>query len=131
VEYRARLKRLFASRESDAEKRDAKARIFAELHEKLADLDAAKAAVRRAPAARTKLNNADLATASTYTGLVPAFQALLQQHEGNLTLFYERVKEIARLPATERMAVLRQAEALANRNAAGSTSADADAAAAW
>jgi predicted aminopeptidase len=130
LEYRSRLKRLFASGESDAEKRAAKARIFAELHEKLADLNAAKAAVRPAPAARTKLNNADLATVSTYTGLVPAFQALLQQHEGNLALFYERVKEIARLPAPERMAVLRQVEAFANRNAAGSTSTDADVAAA-
>lgn len=131
LEYRDRLKRLFASGESDVEKRETKARIFAELHEKLADLDAAKAAVRRAPAARTKLNNADLATVSTYTGLVPAFQALLQQHQGNLALFYERVKEIARLPAPERMAVLRQAEAFANRNAGGSTSANADATTAW
>jgi predicted aminopeptidase len=125
-EYRARLKRLFTSGESGAEKRVAKAHIFAELHEKLAGLETAKAAARRAPAARIKLNNADLATVSTYTGLVPAFQALLQQHEGNLALFYERVKEIARLPAPERMAVLRQAEASARSNATGVASAGPD-----
>jgi predicted aminopeptidase len=116
LEYRARLKRLFASGESDVEKRETKARIFDELHEKLADFGTAKAAVRRAPVAPTKLNNADLATVSTYTGLVPAFQALLQQQGGNLPLFYERVKEIARLPAPERMAVLREVEASASAN---------------
>lgn len=119
LEYRARLKQLFASGESDVEKREAKTRIFAELHEKLADFGTAKGAVRRAPAARIKLNNADLATASTYTGLVPAFQALLQQQGGNLPLFYERVKEIAGLPAPERMAVLRQVEASVRSNAIG------------
>jgi len=47
---------------------------------------------------------------------VPAFQALLQQQGGNLPLFYERVKEIARLPAPERMAVLREVEASASAN---------------
>jgi predicted aminopeptidase len=113
LEYRARLKRLFASGESDEEKREAKTRIFAELHERLANLETLKVGARKAPVARTKLNNADLATVSTYTGLVPAFQALLQQQGGNLPLFYERVKEIARLPAPERRAVLRQAEAAA------------------
>lgn len=123
LEYRARLKRLFASGESDVEKREIKARIFDELHEKLADFGTAKATVRRAPVARTKLNNADLATVSTYTGLVPAFQALLQQQGGNLPLFYERVKEIARLPAPERMAVLRQVEASASANGMGAASA--------
>ena len=116
LEYRARLKRLFASGESDVEKRETKARIFDELHEKLADFGTAKAAVRRGPVVPTKLNNADLATVSTYTGLVPAFQALLQQQGGNLPLFYERVKEIARLPAPERMAVLREVEASASAN---------------
>jgi predicted aminopeptidase len=125
LEYRARLEQLFASGASEVEKREAKARIFDELHKKLADFG------RGAPAARTKLNNADLATVSTYTALVPAFQALLQQQGGDLPLFYQRVKEIAGLPAPERMAVLRQAEAFANRNAAGSTSTEADVAAAW
>ena len=118
LEYRGKLKRLFASNESNAEKRDAKARIFAELHERLANLETARGAVRR-PVAPSRLNNADLATVSTYTGLVPAFQALLEQQGGNMGLFYEKVKEIARLPEPERTAMLRQAEMFARRNTPG------------
>ena len=118
LEYRGKLKRLFASNESNAEKRDAKARIFAELHERLANLETARGAVRRR-VAPSRLNNADLATVSTYTGLVPAFQALLEQQGGNMGLFYEKVKEIARLPEPERTAMLHHAETSARRNTPG------------
>jgi hypothetical protein len=41
-------------------------------------------------------------------------------------LFYERVKEIAGLPAPERMAVLRQVEASVKVNAIGAASAGPD-----
>lgn len=131
LEYRARLKTLFASSESDADKREGKTRIFADLDEKLANLQTPRAAVHRAPPARPKLNNADLATVSTYTGLVPAFQAILQQQGGNLGSFYEKVKEIARLPAPERTAVLRQVEASARPHAMGAASINPDPATAW
>jgi predicted aminopeptidase len=129
LEYRARLKALFTSGESDADKREGKARIFAELHEKLASLQTSKAIVHRNPAPRPRLNNADLATASTYTGLVPAFQALLQQQDGNLGSFYEKVKEIAGLPAPERIVVLRQAEISARPHAGNAASTESDSAA--
>ncbi|HEX2649170.1 MAG TPA: aminopeptidase [Burkholderiales bacterium] len=41
-------------------------------------------------------NNALLASFATYTQLVPAFQKLLAEEDGNLPRFYERVKQLAK-----------------------------------
>jgi predicted aminopeptidase len=54
------------------------------------------------------LNNATLASVSLYTQWVPAFQALLEQEGGSLPRFYLSVAELARLPKSERSAVLNQ-----------------------
>lgn len=51
-----------------------------------------------------ELNNAQLATVSTYNNLVPAFTALLAQLDGDLPVFYQRVAELAEMPAAERHA---------------------------
>jgi len=55
-----------------------------------------------------ELNNAHLASVSTYEDLVPAFRALIDEAGGDLPKFYARVKEIARLPKAERDALLRR-----------------------
>lgn len=49
-----------------------------------------------------ELNNAHLAALATYYEFVPAFQALLAQHDGDLAAFYRSVKKIGRLPKAER-----------------------------
>jgi len=52
------------------------------------------------------LNNAQLATVGSYNDLVPAFAALLHSVDGDLSAFYRRVAELARLPAEQRTAAL-------------------------
>jgi predicted aminopeptidase len=107
VDYRKRLEDLYASGESDDEKRVGKARIFAELREKMSSLVADKTkAANYSRWLEQHLNNAHLATVSTYTHLVPAFRALLAQHEGNMDKFYDAVRALGRLPAAERAALL-------------------------
>lgn len=104
---RKQLEVLFASSMSDAEKRAGKARIFAELRAELSQLKTAttgKSALDQWLA--QQLNNAHLASISTYTQLVPAFQALLTQQQGDMGRFYAVVKQMSSLSAAEREAVL-------------------------
>ena len=54
-----------------------------------------------------ELNNALLATISTYTQLVPAFHALLMQQGGDLESFFDTVKEISKLTEKERNSTLK------------------------
>jgi len=107
VTGRKRLEDLYASEEGDAEKRAAKASILAELRKDLSSLETDKA---RSDAydkwLALNLNNAFLASVSTYTQLVPAFHALLARHEGDIGRFYEAVRELSRLPKAERIALL-------------------------
>ncbi|OGA37851.1 MAG: hypothetical protein A3G24_08530 [Betaproteobacteria bacterium RIFCSPLOWO2_12_FULL_62_13] len=53
-----------------------------------------------------KPNNAQIASVAIYTRQVPAFQALLRQKRGELTVFYAAVRELAGLPREERTARL-------------------------
>jgi predicted aminopeptidase len=52
-------------------------------------------------------SNAVLASFSTYTQKVPAFERLLAEAGGDLPRFYAGVRELARLPRAERDALLR------------------------
>lgn len=52
------------------------------------------------------LNNAQLATVSSYNDLVPAFNALLAEEGGDFAAFYARVTEIAELDQAARDALL-------------------------
>ncbi len=52
------------------------------------------------------LTNAHLAAVGAYNDLVPAFDALLAQSNGNMPAFYSEVKRIAALPKAERDAAL-------------------------
>ncbi|SCX90892.1 Predicted aminopeptidase [Nitrosospira sp. Nl5] len=121
LSHRKRLEEVFASNVTNAEKRAAKARILAELRDKLSALEATTAGVstyERWWAQR--LNNAYLASISTYTHLVPAFQALLARQDGNIERFYETVKRISTLPEAERTSLLHRTVS-GNRTAASST----------
>lgn len=107
LDYRKRLEELYASSESEAGKRAAKARILSELRESLVSLetDQARSTAYDKWLAR-HLNNAFLASVSTYTQWVPAFHSLLARHNGDIGRFYEAVKELSRLPKAERAALL-------------------------
>jgi predicted aminopeptidase len=48
------------------------------------------------------LNNAKLASVTTYADYVPAFQALLRASGGDFARFYAAAKEIGKLPEQER-----------------------------
>ncbi|WP_232297923.1 aminopeptidase [Nitrosospira sp. NpAV] len=121
LDYRKRLEALFASGISTAEKRTAKASIFAELREKLSGLRTDKTRSGNYDQWLAQhLNNAYLASISTYTRLVPAFQALLGRENRNIAQFYETVKKISRLPEPERALLLHQAEP-GNQTTANST----------
>jgi len=49
-----------------------------------------------------RVNNAQLNTVATYYDLVPAFQHLLQQNNGELEKFYRGVRVLGKLPKAER-----------------------------
>ncbi len=48
------------------------------------------------------LNNAQLSTVASYNSLVPHFNALMAAVDGDMSAFYQRVKEIAALPPEQR-----------------------------
>jgi predicted aminopeptidase len=75
---------------------------------KRAALEALRPLMARMPAFEgQEPNNAFVASYATYTDLVPAFDSLLAATGGDLRRFYDRVRKLARLPRTERDALLR------------------------
>jgi predicted aminopeptidase len=105
--YRARFAQLYASDASVNDKLARKRALFNELlaeYEELRTRWGGFAGYDRFFA--RDLNNAHLAALATYYELVPAFQALLTQHEGDLRAFYRSVRKIGMLPKAERHARL-------------------------
>ncbi len=110
LRHRKRLQELFHSDISDTEKRVQKAHIFEELHEEFLRLKADKAEFSSYDQWFAQpLNNALLATVSIYTQLLPAFQAILLQHDKDMERFFDAVTKISRLPMKERNIVLQNA----------------------
>jgi predicted aminopeptidase len=118
---RDKLSEIYASHESDDEKRRAKREI----------IDAMKVAYEKAKEGEPGLsgydrwfaqqpNNAALAAVGLYTDWVPAFRELLHESNDELPTFYQRVRELAAKPKHERDAVL---TALAKRAGAAAMSA--------
>ena len=110
LHHRDRLAMLFSSNKGEAEKRTGKARILDDLQEQFSLLKTSN--VKFASYDRwfaQPLNNALLATISIYTQLIPAFQALLAQQNGDMAQFFEVVKEISKLPKEKRTSILQMA----------------------
>lgn len=108
---RARLATVYDSGDSDADKRARKEAIFAALHD-----DYLRIKVERWGGwggyeryFSQKLNNAHLAAVGVYDDLVPAFEALLQEQDGDFGRFYDRVKILAREDRERRMQALQAA----------------------
>jgi predicted aminopeptidase len=108
--YRERLKELFDLSISDTEKRLQKAHIFEELREEFLHLKTSKPELSSYDAwFALPMNNALLATVSIYTQLLPAFQAILQQHGGNMENFFDAIKKISKLSKNKRNLWLQKA----------------------
>ncbi|WP_090697110.1 aminopeptidase [Nitrosomonas aestuarii] len=106
--HRMRLEMLFDADISEIEKRTGKARIFDDLREEFALLKTSRAEFRRYDRWFSQpINNARLANVSVYTQLIPAFEALLFQQNGDMASFFSVVKEIGKLSKEERSAFLK------------------------
>ncbi len=108
VKYQTILARYYRQELPAEEKRLGKARRFAEMEQEYRELKASWggfAGYDRWFAG--KPNNATLASVALYTGLVPAFSALLAREGGDLPRFYAAVKQLAKLPKDKREARLR------------------------
>ena len=107
LKHRTRLKEIYASDLSDAEKRLAKMRVFGELRNDYAALKAGWGSYTVFDKWFAQdLNNAHLIAIGLYSQYVAVFQTLLAQHGGDLTIFYREVERLAQLPPDERTTVL-------------------------
>lgn len=106
---RQRLEALYASALPPQVMRERKNRIFEEMRRDYEQLKAEGGGFGGYDRwfAR-ELNNAQIASVAIYTRFVPAFQALLREHGGELAAFYRAVRELAALPEEERTARLMQ-----------------------
>ncbi len=105
-EARSRLARVYAQPLAPAAMRAAKRAEFERLAERYAALKARWGGYAGFDRLMAEPNNALLASISAYSRLVPAFRRELEAVHGDLPAFYARVKALARLPRTERDAVL-------------------------
>lgn len=107
LKHKLRLAEIYASNLSKAEKRSAKAKIFTELRSDYSALKKTWSGIADFDKWFTQdLNNAHLAAIALYNQHVAAFQKLLAHHRNDLMAFYRSVKELAKLPKTERAALL-------------------------
>ena len=105
--YRARLQALYRSAASDADKRDAKAKLMAELR---ADYEKLKADSWNGYSGYDEwfknANNASFGVLAAYTERVPEFERLFEREGRDFVRFYAEVKRLAALPKSERDATL-------------------------
>jgi predicted aminopeptidase len=107
--YRSRLHALYQQPLAVDAKRAAKQRLFDDMKSEYIKLKASwggYAGYDRWFA--QKPNNALLASVAIYTQRVPAFEAMLREHDGNLSKFFEAVKALARQDRPAREAALRR-----------------------
>lgn len=110
LHHRNRLAMLYSSGKNEAQKRAGKAYILNDLQEQFSLLKTARVEFDNYGRWFAQpMNNALLATVSIYTQLLPAFQALLAQQNGDMAQFFEVVKEISKLPKEERTSILQMA----------------------
>ena len=111
LKHRDRLEMLYESGVSVADKRAGKMQIFAELRAEYQQMKAERWGGYAGYDGwfGQALNNAHLVSLGMYHRHVPAFQALLARHHGNLRAFYGAVEQIGQMPAIERVAALNAA----------------------
>lgn len=100
LEYRERLRLVYAQTADYDALEAMRAEHFAALREELIRWGAFHDS--------TELNNAWLTRFYAYRGLVPAFEGLLDAHQGDLTAFYRAVEDLAAESRAQRHASLRE-----------------------
>ncbi|MGA7949626.1 MAG: aminopeptidase [Thiobacillaceae bacterium] len=112
--YRERLTEIYASDLSDDKKRVRKGEAFRAMKEEYENLKSASGGQAGYDRWFSQpLNNAQLASTSLYTQMVPAFQMLLAREGGDLPRFYHAVKDLGALPKGRRATVLQRLAAAA------------------
>jgi predicted aminopeptidase len=112
LKYRNLLQANYSSGVPDEVKRARKQQLFAELKQEYARLKESWGGFAGYDRYFAQdLTNAHLAAVAAYNDLVPAFDALLAQSNGNMPAFYSEVKRIAALPKAERDAALSRLQA--------------------
>ena len=105
--YREKLRELYHGVLPDQEKRAAKAALLGEMRSAYLESEGPGG---NAPYRRwfeSELNNAKIASLGLYTQLVPAFDRLLRAEDNDLPRFYGRARALAKMPESERQALLR------------------------
>lgn len=101
--YKAQLETLYAKDLGDAEKRREKAVIISKMKEEYKTLiQGEKDCAGYDSWFSQPINNAHIASVSAYHDYVPAFEKLLLEAGGNLKMFYEECKALAKKPEGER-----------------------------
>lgn len=101
--HRDELAALYEAATDDAQRREAKGRVFAAMQRDYAELKRGWGGYSGYDRwFGQRLSNAHLGSVATYTDLIPGFRRLLDQNHGELATFYARVREIAKLDKEER-----------------------------
>jgi predicted aminopeptidase len=105
--YRDRLKTLYASAASDADKRVAKAELMRELRAEYVTMKAERwQGFAGYDGWFERANNASFGVLAAYNELVPQFERLYEREGRDLARFYAAVARLAALPKDERQATL-------------------------
>jgi predicted aminopeptidase len=103
AEVRSELAYLYAGSQPKAEMRREKETIIAKGRERYQELRESWGGYKGYDNLMADLNNARLSSMSTYHDLVPAFQRLLYEKEGQLADFYSAAAKLGSLPPFERI----------------------------
>lgn len=104
MKSRDQLDKIYASETSDDKKRAAKQEAFIRIRQDYGELKKSWGGYTGYDAWFGRdLNNAHLVSVGLYNQYVPAFQALLSQHNGDLKAFYGAVEELSQLSKAERV----------------------------
>ncbi len=107
MQSRARMTNVLTSDESDDWKRNRKKELLDELQTDYREIkDRWDGDSTYDGWMNRDLNNAHLASLGTYYHYVPAFRALLEKHQSNLSAFYDEIRTIGDLPKGERDSIL-------------------------
>ncbi len=105
--WRGRLDALYRSSRSDADKRVEKAALMARMRDEYANLKATEwQGFAGYDAWFERANNAAFGVLAAYNEAVPKFERLFARSGGNFEGFYDEVRRLAALPASERNAEL-------------------------
>lgn len=103
LKYRARLADFYEKPLASEEKRRGKRRLFEEMSGEYATLKASWGGFAGFDRLIARgLNNAFLVSIASYTELLPAFRSLLAKDKGDLPVFYQAVRELAKLEKPQR-----------------------------